>query len=719
MPGQFVSIDKLWQGVSGQAPWQRKRGTVESLKNMRPDPRLGGAVTRNPTDLIVDLIAGTAGLLDPTATYFWTNIRGSIIAIGIGGSSSSDPVIAWDEDGIPLIIIDNTAGGFDTYLGTVVDPIRDIDLTVQFDTMIVSNRNVNTGSLINAFTFLQSFNLIKNGNSDGVEAINDRTADTQQFLSDLDELSVADGDVFRIMADENLDPAGFYVRFTGTTHPNFPLGFFPQHGDYFRIPDGRDPDPQTQARFTDSLMPHRLIYDEANFTLTLDTCPWRQRVSGKQASNRAPLFENRRIRSVEFFAGRLFLFSDNSFHGSRTNDFFNLFKDSVNAPRDDDPISQLVTQPSVGEVLRGKTCGAAMFINAENGQMQFGSTSESLTSVNGILETISDLPSDDIDPAGGPKWVSILDRYGDVHQYAWSSGSRDIIYQDMLTVHVPARLHSKTVDRIFHFGTTFFAVIDGDDSEINDIFAVGGSRIQSAWGEFETFETPLWFNAWQGNIRVVTGSATEGFSLLHYVHRVIPPPTGMAYPPRLDRSEIVPAASMTYNAANDETTIPHTGRAGVLATSVLVTRDVDNTHEFVAPSSIDINGNPVFPGERNLVNQFLGFSFTNEMELTKLFQPGDPRAAMLLSVTVYHFDTTNYDVVITKFSGVTPIGSFHAGRVGQLAAGDVPIATGLEPFTASIDPRSSTITIRSTTPGQMIITEVAFELRQEGSKSKV
>ncbi len=718
MPGQFINIDRLWQGESGQAPWQRKLGTVQAATNCRFDPRLGGAVTRNPTDLIADLIASTNEQLDPTATYFWTNIRGAIIAIGIGGLSGSTSVLGWDEFGQPLTINDLTNGGFDVYLGSVVDPIRDIDFTTSFDTMIVVNRNVNTGATLDAFTFTQSFNLLKNGDAgSSSDTAVDNTGDPVQFRSDLDELTPTEGDVHWVQADENLDPAGFYIYFPSATHPDFPLGFFMQHGLWWRIPDGRDP--QGNARYQDALMPHRILYSESTSTITLDTCPWRQRVSGNQSSNQVMLFENRRVRSVEFLSGRLFLVGDNSINSSRTNDFFNLWKDSVNVPQDNDPIRQLITQSAVGEALRAKMCGANLFIVAENGQLQFGATSENLTSVNGILETITDIPSNDIDPASGPSWVSILDSYGDIHQFVWSGGNRAILYQDMLTAHVPAKLHDVTVDRIFHFGTTFIAVINSDDAEFNDIFVVGGQRIQSAWGTFQTFEIPVFFNSWQGNIRIVTQNGTNGFSLLHYVHRLLPPPTGMVYVPRTDRQEIVPIGDMTYDSAADETTIPHTGRNGDLTKSILITRDVNATHEFVIPDRIDSSGDPVFPGQRNLTGQFLGFRFTPEFELSKLFSPGDPRKAQAQSLNVYHFDTTDYEVEVTFLSGKIHTDRFHAGNVGQIAAGDVPFGTGIARFGVAIDPRVSTIKIRSTSPGQFIITQVVYELKREGQASKV
>ncbi len=719
MAGQFVTVDRLWQGESGQAPWQRRIGTVESATNIRFDPRLSGAVTRNQTDLIADLLPDSSHMLANSATHFWTNIRGAVIAIGIGGQSDSSSVLAWDILGQPLSIIDVTTGGFDTYLASVVNPVRDIDVTTSFDTMIVCNRNRVIPATTQAYTFEESYNLLLNGDITAGTAIDDRTDEEQQFLSDVAELVPLEGDIFRVEADENLDPAGFYVKFTATRHADYPPGYFPQHGDYYRIPDGNSANPQESSRYDDTEMPHRIIYNEAAGTVTLATCPWRQRVSGNQASNPTMLFELRRIRSVEFFNSRLFLIGDNSVNSSRSNDFFNIFKDSVNAPNDSDPIRQLITQSDVGEALRAKTCGAALFLLAENGQLQYGATSENLTNVNGILETITDLPACDIDPATGPTWVSFLDEYGDIHQYAWSGSNRNILYQDMLTAHVPAMFDDMTVDRIFQFGTSFFAVVNNGDTKVNDIFVHGGSRVQSAWGTFQMRETPVYFNAWQGNIRVVTHDDIEGFTLLSYIHRLIPPPAGMTYSPRSDRQEIVPIASMSYDAALDRTTVPHTGRSGDATKSVLITRDVGATHEMLIPIELDSNGDPVFPGKRNDADQFLGFLFDNGFVLSKLFPGASPLGIRLMNLHIYHFDTTNYEVLTTQISGKEWSEKFHGGRVGQLKAGEVPFATGIKKCGMSIDPRSSTIEIRSSSAGQMIISQLSYELKQEGQSSEV
>ena len=718
MAGQFVNIDRLWQGESGQAPWQRKVGTVSDSSNIRFDPRLGGGTPRNPSILITDLIPGSAELLDPAATYFWTNIRGAIVAIGVNTSTSSS-VLAWDEYGQPLTMVDLTNGGLDIYLSTVLDPIRDISVTTSFDTLILTNRLLSAGAVQRAFTYDQSYNFLKNGDPDStLSTATDKTSPTFIFLSDLEDEAPAEGEVYKILSDENLDPAGFYIYFPDDPHAGYEPGYFPDHDDFYRIPNGKGAG-QRKSRYQDALMPHRLVYNEPAGTMTIATCPWRQRVSGNAHSNPQALFQNQPIVAVEFLNGRLFLVAPNSVSSSRTNDFFNLFKDSVNAPQDNDPIRQQITQSNVGKALRAKACGAALFVVAENGQLQYGTIQENLTNVNGILETITDLPSNDIEPATGPSWVSILDRYGDIHQYGWSSQSRNINYQDMLTAHVPARFHDVTVDRIFHFGTTFMAVVNGQDASVNDIFVVGGNRVQSAWGTLELFETPVFFNAWQGNIRIVSQDATEGFSLLHYVHRLVPPPAGMTYIPRQDRQELVAPGDMTYDATADETTVPHTGRSGILDKTILVTTDTGGAHQFIVPASIDSNGYPVFPGKRDDASQYLGFLFDPEFELTQLHPPADPRASRTQSINVYYFDTSNFEVVITRLGGRTESRSFHAGRVGQLAAGEVPYKTGIERFGVTIDPRVSTIKIRSQGPGQFIITQVVYEMRPEGQPSKV
>ena len=114
----------------------------------------------------------------------------------------------------------------------------------------------------------------------------------------------------------------------------------------------------------------------------------------------------------------------------------------------------------------------------------------------------------------------------------------------------------------------------------------------------------------------------------------------------------------------------------------------------------------------------MGFLFTHELVLSAVYGP-NPRAIRTRGVVVYHFDTTNYDFVTQLLSGQQHTETFQAIRLDQFVLGEVPIATGQKRFGVTIDPRITTITIRSTSPGQMNITRLDYELRQEGQASEV
>ena len=93
MPGQFVTIDRLWSGISGQAPWQRKTGTIQAGINLRFDPRLGGGVSRNPTGPRRQMLPASWDLRDPPAGWFGGHSRGWVRAVGSGGLAASASVL--------------------------------------------------------------------------------------------------------------------------------------------------------------------------------------------------------------------------------------------------------------------------------------------------------------------------------------------------------------------------------------------------------------------------------------------------------------------------------------------------------------------------------------------------------------------------------------------------------------------------------------------------
>lgn len=707
---------------------------MESAKNTRFDIRIGGAVKRQPTELIIDLVQHGNTVLNDTGDYYFASIRGAIIAIGKGGLSNGyTEVIAWNSVGVPLDVVDHSAGSFDAYMSSINDVNEDIDVTGSFDTLIVTNRTQDMGQVIqDAWTFKQSYNYLVSGDEEGVLEITDLTGDSSagenvvNFSALPPDSSASNGDVYEVILDESFDPAGFYLYWDGESTSDYEDGYFPRHDNWYRIPKSG----QAEARYDPDIMPMRVILDEDNLQVILDICPWRQRVSGRAATIKkmpwallgvtSTLNVNKfHIKSVEFFSGRLFLVSEKNVTSSRSDDYFNLWVDNVGAISNSDRISDDVTQNDVGVLLRAAACGQGLFLLCENGQLEYSSGEEKLTNINGKIRTITKYPSLDIAPGSGPGIVTIIDQFDDVHQYQWG-GDRDpsILYTDMLSVHDPRRLENKTPVRILQVGTTVFIVLDDGTVEVHDTFIVQAQSVQSAWCTF-TFKDPIvFFSLWNTRINVIshrTSGGDVGFSLLTYLHRIQPIVAPDLFVPRMDRMELIAPGDMTYDSVADQTTLTHTGRDGVLADSCVVIRSAVGSGGFRRPVSI-VSGDPVFDGDLTDTSHWLGFTFQWEIELSNLYARISGMREVTMGMTVFYFDSNDFTVewLQSPLATKTHTKSWQAHRVGVAVVGAASLETGSLQVPMATDPRVAIVKINSTSPGQVAIQALEYELQGQG-----
>lgn len=709
-------IDRLWMGESGAAPWMRRQGQVSRARNIRHDITVGGAVKRNATELIGDLDSDSASAaFDASETFLWTSIRNVIIAIG------DQAIHGWDEDGNPLQVDDQSGGSFMDYINlpSSADPNDLLDVAVDENTIIVLNRSRATET-DDAWTYQQALNFLIHGNILTTTTVaNDQTSASVDTFDDL-PASPSNGAVHRTVADYLFEPAGIYVFYSGAVHANA-NGYFPESNNWHRIPKSE----QAKARYDATKMPHRIVYDEDAGSLTLLTCPWRQRISGTAASNRrmpwtqGELGVTGKLAAVEFQHGRLFLIGDRHVTASRKDDFFNLFVDNVNAVNDSDRIASNITQSGVGKVLHSAVCGESLLIVAENAQLEYGSGDQPLTNSNGRTHLITDFQARDIQPATGPGVVVIVDEFGDVHQYAHLGADAGIVYQALLTAQKPRLLDNKTVKRLYRLGNTTIITIDEDDALINDSFTVQGEIVQSAWGEFGTWEPPVFFDSWAGEMRIITRRAdsTNGYSMLSYVHRQIPPPEDMTYQPRLDRLELVQATAMTYDEGSNRTTIPHTGRDGDADRTRMVVRSDGKIHAFVKPIAIDDDGNPQFKGDWTDSDQYIGFTFSASITLSKLYPRLTSQAFSTQDITVFHFESSDYVFTYVSAHGETSTQPWQAARVDIIEIGEPMLETGHKLFGISGDPSKLEITLSSDSPGQCAWLAVEYVLLKTSGRS--
>lgn len=722
--GAPLLIDRLYQGASGQAPWQRKQGTVESSQNVRFDIRVGGAVKRNATELIAELDEYTGETFDATKSYFWISIRDAIIAISTDGD-----VHGWNgTTGAPLNTIDDTSGGFATYMTLATDPEDDIDVTVSFDSAVVCNRK-HIPTLVPGWSYQESLNMIQNADiNDGTTVAGIATVNIQSVVNEFSSLpdSAVLGEVHSVESSELLNPLGLYIRWDSddtnySFHPNSSLKIHAQ--DWVRIPQADEVD----AAYEPTDMPYVLLYDAVLQTLTIKIAPWRPRLSGNETTN-APMpwaSIGQNLESVEFHSGRLILLARALVTSSRKGDFFNLWNFDVGAISNSDRIIANITQSENGNALRARSGGGGLFIVMDNGQVEFSSGSAELTNINGRTVTIMDLPSKDFKPAASGNAVTMIDELGDVHQFAWQVGDRDssLIYSGLLSAHKWDILDGKTPVRVFSIGTTIFITTTEGDTVVHDSFFVGGQAEQSAWGDFTPQDDPVFFSKWRDKIRVITRTDTSagGYTLLHYVHREQEPPDAfLSYMPALDRMEKADSSNMTYDEITDRTEVVHTGRDGTLDDSRIVLTEPD-AHAVLRPLLINASGNPEFDGDLTGQTQnyehWIGFKFKCEIVLTDLYPGITGQNLVMQRLVVFHLNSSDYEVVYTDAGGEVRTSQWQAHRVGVAILGEPSLDTGFSDHGVRGDPRTQTITLRSDTPGQVAWLALEYELQGQGRGS--
>ena len=708
-------VDRLWRGESDQPPQTRLGGQVEAAINCRLDVTVSGPVRRGPTRLIGDLASLTASNL-----YHIEQIRDCLLFI------RQDEIRAYRvTDGLELTVVDATpAGDFNQYLqtpGTTPLTPDDIVSTVSVDTAVIANR-LKTIDTFQTWTYQRIYNFIVTGDEDGsgADAINDRTitAPVDKF-SELDK-APPDGTVDLVVLDENNDPHGIYVFHSGAPHANYPLGFYPVSDGWYRIPLTL----QDEGRFDPTTMPLIAVYDEDTDTVTVASGPWRHRISGNTASNRASSVAGSEIIDVFFMQGRIGFVTKTHLVASRDGDFFNFWLNNVNAVDDEDRIDrEMLTFKNLGRPLRVLVLGHSLVIGMELGQLAFTAGAETMTSTNGQFRALTKFATQDVEPGDVGDVGYFVDRRGYVHQYGlFDAGGTSVpAYMGWTNIHRFRLTRGKTVDRLFGIDRSMFVTTTGGAVLAYDSFSQNNEIVQSAWSQLTFKDDPVYFANWNDRIYIVTRDATDGYSIVDYKHYDEEAPAGMSWAPTLDRLEIV---SGVYDEEENETTFQHTGRDGILASSKIVVTTAGMVHQLPNVKRIGPAGEVVVEGGSGEegdwdaastgTSHFIGFAYLAEVELNEFWPNFDETVLVVSKLTIHHFETSDYQVVIPKADRDDEVYEFEARRL-PVQLGDAGSHTGFHRVEASFDGRKTRPRIRSSSPGRFTIVAVAYEFEKQES----
>lgn len=668
----------MWRGESSQPAWNRLPGQVERSLNFRHDIAYG-ADSRSATRRVADIAAAGTG------QYHVVQVRDAVFMIG------ANSIIGRRlTDGATIAVTDSTAAPpFNGYLAGIT-PLTDIETAVAFDTVIVVNRTKVTTSATSG-DITAAFNA-----AGGVGAAAVAGGSPVADFSALPTAGMANGDAYFCEADYLNEPSGWYVWDTTAT---------PDRWLHVGVPN--DP----EAEIVAANAPHRIVYNSGSLTATVTPCPWVPRKTGSQRSNPQPRFVGSAIRGVTFAQGRLMLFHADGVTCSRTNDFFNLYRRSVDTLSDDERIGLDLTISNAGRINRAEPCGEGVFVDCDTMQLGFGSGDDAMSSTTARFYAISDHASSDHQINGGGSSLAIVDRFLDVWRYDWDAGLRAIVETSWLNAQRIDALYGETVESTISLSPSTFVTLASGDLRVNDWYGSPDQPIQSAWGRIRLREAVEFACRWADKTYFMTRDATAGWSILSYVHRVPLTPADMLYEPQLDRMEL---RTGTFDATLQETTFVHTGRSGDLARTRLVLTTSGVQGKFVQPKRLNGSNNPVFAGDLSAGTHYLGFTFDSQLELSRKWPGPTKERPTITGLVVFVHKSTDFRLGFETDEGVNVCDptqwdakTFGATTFGAASVKSDAVAMRIP---GSFDGTRMKLTISKDSPGRLTVTHVEYEV---------
>lgn len=485
-------------------------------------------------------------------------------------------------------------------------------------------------------------------------------------------------------------PEGYLVQVVGSGSSNADTYWLVAEdvsGDAVRWVEAAGPS-QTLG-FDAYSMPHVLIRDRFEAGLAvfkLKTAPWADRDVGDDDTNPMPSFvqDGFPITSVGTFQNRLYFTAGESVVMSRSNYFFQFFRQSVRTALDDDPIDVYADTNQVNLLRNSAVLDGDIVFFSANGQFLL-SGQEAITKDNATLQYASTFENiDSCPPVAGGDVIFFAFEYG---RY---TGIREF-YTDSFTDTKRARPITDHVDEYILGRATQLASSTNKNqlmvlaSEPGVVYVYswlwqGEDRVQSSWSK--------WILS--GDIRFVQFDNELLYFLvdragsldLEVISLGDPDDAGVTFPVRLDRRVAANAVrvdnhwevSVPYNLGADERLVIVRGDGCIDAG---VTTDFD-FEDGVA--KID----ETLSEDSDTVGVIVGVSYTMRYEPTMPFIKDrndrviDTDRLIINDININYDKTGRTSVVVENDWGSTREYEFNGRRLGNVnnIIGFAPIAPG-------------------------------------------
>lgn len=303
--------------------------------------------------------------------------------------------------------------------------------------------------------------------------------------------------------------------------------------------------------FNLSTMPHTLIRSGIVGGIpqfSLQAGEWKDRKVGNDTSVPFPSFLDGYVNSVGTFQNRLFFTSSESAVFTRSNDFFNFFKESSQAETDSDPIDAFSDSEKINIIKNSVTVDGDAIFFASSGQFMVEG-SKPVTAANVVFKQVTSFPMNiEAKPAiTGESIMFAFDagNYSGIREM-FTDSDKDTKSARPITEHVEKYIEGKVRQLAGNPNTNTLLVRSDKQQHIAYVYNwlwQGADKVQAAWHKWT-------FDAGSKLLHVQFVDDDVYFILLHadgYVYLEHMPLTnddpddGMSFPCRLDRKVTIQA----------------------------------------------------------------------------------------------------------------------------------------------------------------------------------
>ncbi|AWD90664.1 tail tubular protein B [Pseudomonas phage Nerthus] len=306
-------------------------------------------------------------------------------------------------------------------------------------------------------------------------------------------------------------------------------------------------------------MPHQLYRDQIVGGVpqfVLQAGPWDDRAVGNDTTVPFPSFLDATVESVGTFQNRLFFTSGESAIFTRSNDFYNFFKESSQTETDADPIDAFSDSEKVNLIKNSVTVDGDAIFFASNGQFMVDG-SKPVTHANVVFKQVTSFPMN-IFAKPAITGESIMFAY-DAGNWSgiremFTDSDKDTKSARPITEHVEKLIKGQVRQLSSNPNTNTLIVRTDTDAHIAYVYDwlwQGADKVQAAWHKwtFDTGSKLLHVQFVDDDVYFIFLHADGKVYLEHMPLTNDDNDEGMTFPCRLDRKITI---SATYNSTTQK-----------------------------------------------------------------------------------------------------------------------------------------------------------------------